>query len=144
MAVKSEDVFFLASGEEDEKPLIFRSLSAVPTGVREADLPNHVAIVWPYDSQSNGMPNSDTNIAQIAFEDALETLDVNTVGRLVLIVTGNNRKEWHWYVKDFDDWMVQMNQMLEMQPLYPIEIMHFYEPDWALHKNFVEGVRAPH
>jgi len=143
MVVKSEDVFFLARGEEDEKPLIFRGLSAVPTGVHEADLPDRVAIVWSYDSQ-NGMPDSNTNIAQITFEDTLESLDVNAVGRLVLVVTGNNRKEWHWYVRDFDDWMVQMNQRLETQPFYPIEIMHFYEPDWALYKNFIVGVRAPH
>jgi len=144
MTVESEDVFFLANGEEDERPLIFRSLFAVPAGIHETDLPNRVAIVWPYDSQSDGMPDGDINIAQITFEDALESLDSNAVGRLMLVVTGNNRKEWHWYVKDFDDWMVQMNQKLETHPLYPIEIMHFHEPDWALYKNFIAGVRAPH
>ncbi len=81
----------------------------MPTGVKEVDFANRVVVLWRYSSPTNGMPDAETNNAHIAFEDALEELDVNGAGRLVLVVTGNQRKEWYWYVKDFDGWMVQFN-----------------------------------
>ncbi|URK88130.1 DUF695 domain-containing protein [Rhizobium sp. RCAM05350] len=122
MTANAEDTYFTATGQEDGNALIFRSLKAVPAGVHEADLPNRVIILWRYESDLNGMPDADANSAQIALEDALIPLDANEIGRQMLVVTGNNRKEWHWYVKDFDSWIAQLNQRLATSPAYPIDI----------------------
>ncbi len=142
MTANAEGTYFTATGQEDGKALIFRSLKAVPAGVHEADLPNRVIILWPYEADLNGMPDADANSAQIAFEDALMPLDVNEIGRQVLVVTGNNRKEWHWYVKDFDSWMAQLNQRLATSPAYPIDISHTYEPQWSSYKDFLAEVNG--
>ncbi|MBB4587917.1 hypothetical protein GGE50_003821 [Rhizobium leguminosarum] len=142
ISANAEDTYFTATGEEDGKPLIFRSMTAVPVGVREADLPNHVIIRWHYETDLNGMPNTDSNSRQIALEDALMPLDVNAIGRQMLVVTGNNRKEWHWYVKDFDNWMDQLHQRLATSRAYPIEISHTYEPQWASYRAFLAQVNG--
>lgn len=104
----------------------FLSLKAVPAGVHEADLPHRVVILWRYETDLNGMPDADANSAQIALEDALLPLDMNEMGRQMLVVTGNNRKEWLWYVKDFDSWIAQLNKRLTTSPAYPIDISHSY------------------
>ncbi|UIY25257.1 DUF695 domain-containing protein [Rhizobium leguminosarum] len=142
MTANAEDTYFTATGHEDGKPLIFRSLKAVPAGVHEADLPNRVIILWRYQSDLNGMPGADANSAQTALEDALMPMDVNESGRQILVVTGNNRKEWHWYVKDFDTWIAQLNQRLATSPVYPIEISHTYEPLWTSYKDFLVEVNG--
>lgn len=143
MIALAQDRCFTATGQEDGKPLIFRGLGRVPAGVKEADLATRVAILWRYKSHANGMPDAETNDAQIAFEDALEPLDASDTSRLMLVVTGNGRKEWHWYVKDFDAWMVLLNQRLAQYAAYPIEITYSYEPAWSLYKDFMANLGDP-
>lgn len=139
MTAIAEDIYFTATGEEDGRPLIFRSLKAVPAGVTEADLPTRVSVTWRYVSDS-GMPDAEDNNAQIDFEDALEPLDENGTSRLMLVVTGNGRKEWHWYVRDLESWMDQFNRQLADQPCFPLDIANTYEPGWDLYKDFIENV----
>jgi hypothetical protein len=136
------DTYFIANGQEDGKPLIFRSVTAVPAGVREADFPNLVVIYWRYNPSPNGMPDPVANSGQIDLEDALMPLDTNAIGRQMLVVTGNGRKEWHWYVKNFDTWMKQLNQRLAAMPAFPIEISHDYEPNWSSYKAFIAQVKG--
>lgn len=137
----ADDIYFTATGQEDGMPLIFRSLKDVPEGVNQADFPNLISIIWRYNADTNnGMPNADENNAQVAFEDALEHLDVNKISRLMLVVTGNGRKEWHWYVRDAEGWTGKLNRALVGQSPYPIEITHTLEPDWSLYRNFVTNV----
>ncbi|WP_416409274.1 DUF695 domain-containing protein [Agrobacterium rosae] len=140
MNSNAKDIYFTATGQEDGNALIFRSLKAVPAGVHEAYLPHRVVILWRYETDLNGMPDADANSAQIALEDALLPLDMNEIGRQMLVVTGNNRKEWLWYVKDFDSWLAQLNKRLTTSPAYPIDISHSYEPQWSSYKDFIAGV----
>lgn len=136
---EKEDIWFTATGEEDGKPLIFRSRIKAKT--QESDYPNLVTIYWYYETDDeNGIPSVETNDAQIDFEDALETLDSEAFGFLMLVVTGNGRKEWHWYASDVETWMNKFNELLTDHPEYPIEIENSFEPDWSLYHNFILGV----
>lgn len=137
VATHAEDSYFIASGEENGNPVIFRSMTAMPAGVHEIDLPNHVVVRWRYETHANGMPTSGSYNRQMALEDALMPLDVNEIGRQVIVITGDNRKEWHWYVKDFDRWMVELDRRLEGSSAFPIDISHTYEPEWSSFKTFL-------
>ena len=139
----AEDLYFTATGEEEGKPLIFRSLQSVPEGSVESDYPYLISVYWPYTpANEGGMPDAETNEDQIVFEDALENLDKSGVSHLMLVVTGNGRKEWHWYVKDIEDWMQRLNDSLAGKPVFPIEIENSKQPDWSLYHNFVSGVNG--
>lgn len=143
VTANADDIYFTATGQEDGLPLVFRSLKSVPEGINQADFPNLISIIWQYNAdENNGMPNADENDAQIEFEDALQHLDLNKISRLMLVVTGNGRKEWHWYVRDAEGWMETLNQALVGQRPYPIEITHTLEPDWSLYRNFVANVNG--
>ncbi len=141
--VSAEDIYFTATGEEEGKPLIFRSLKSVPEGSVESDYPFLISVYWPYTPANEvGMPDIDTNEAQIVFEDVLENLDKSGISHLMLVVTGNGRKEWHWYARNIEDWMQRLNDSLAEKPVFPIEIEHSRQPDWSLYHNFVSGVNG--
>lgn len=91
----AKDLYFTATGEEGGKPLIFRSLQSVREGSSESDYPYLASVYWPYTPENDsGMPDAETNEAQIIFEDAMESLDKAGISHLMLAVTGNGRKEW--------------------------------------------------
>lgn len=141
--VIAENIYFTAEGEQGGKPVIYRSMENVPEGQKESDFPNLINIYWPFELEvNNGMPNSQTNENQIAFEDAIESLDQNGVSHLMLVVTGNGRKEWIWYVKDVDSWMNQLNEKLKGHEVYPIEVEIEQDPKWSTYHNFVSGVKG--
>ena len=137
-----ENMYFTAQGEQDGKPVIYRSMQNVPEGEKEADFPNLINIYWAFDGEkNNGMPDPETFDKQVAFEDALISLDTNGVSHLMLVITGNGRKEWIWYVKDTKAWMGQLNTLLKGHDVYPIEIEMDQDPEWATYHGFVSSVK---
>jgi hypothetical protein len=136
-----EDVWFSAEGEEDGRPLIFRGRQYIPSGAVEPEFPTRVSIYWPYEPENDsGMPDEETTDAQYVMEDALESLDSGDYSYLMLVVTGNGRKEWHWYVADVAAWGERLNELLAEHPVFPISIEKTHEPDWALFRDFISGV----
>ena len=139
----AENVYFTAQGEQDGKPVIYRSLKNVPKNQKESDYPNLINIYWAYNGDANnGMPDATTSDNQIAFEEAIVALDQNGISHLMLVVTGNGRKEWIWYVKDVESWMGQFNEKLTGHGVYPIEIEMDQDPEWATYHNFIAGVKG--
>jgi hypothetical protein len=138
-----EQLWFTATGTEDGLPLIFRGRQNIPVDVVEAAYPIRVRIFWPYEPDNDrGMPKSQTNDAQIEFEDALAPLDTADSGFQMLVVTGNGRKEWHWYVANLQSWMDALNEALNGSPEYPIEIENSFEPDWSLYHGFISNMKG--
>jgi len=137
----ASDIYFTATGEQHGQPLIFRALRTVPEGVSKAELPYRITISWRYEPVARGMPSAETNGDQIAFEDAVMALDVNSVGRQMLVVTGNGRKVWYWYVRDADAWQIQLAQKIAGNS-YPIKLERAYDGDWSLYEDFIANVRG--
>jgi hypothetical protein len=139
----AENTYFTAEGEQGGKPVIYRSMEKVPEGQKESDFPILINIYWSFELDiNNGMPDSQTNENQIAFEDAIESLDQNGISHLMLVVTGNGRKEWIWYVKDVESWMNQLNEKLKGHDVYPFEVEIDHDPEWSTYHNFVSGVKG--
>lgn len=139
----AENMYFTATGEQDGRPVIYRSMQFVPDGERESDYPSLINIYWPFDVKSNnGMPDRDSNNKQMEFEDALSSLDVSGTSHLMLVITGNGRKEWIWYVKDIELWMEKLNSLLAGTEVYPIEIETSHDPEWAAYHHFLAAVKG--
>lgn len=139
----AENMYFTATGEQEGKPVIYRSMQNVPYGEKESDFPILINIYWPFEKdENNGMPDRSTNEKQIAFEDAIASLDVNGMSHLMLVVTGNGRKEWIWYVKNSNEWVGKLNELLAGHEVYPIQIEIEKDPEWSTYHNFVSGVKG--
>lgn len=137
------NIYFTATGEQEGRPVIYRSMQNVPSGERQSDFPTVIYIYWPFEKEeNNGMPNQNTNEKQIAFEDAIAPLNVNGTSHLMLVVTGNGRKEWIWYVKDSNKWMDKLNELLRGYEVYPIQIEMEKDPKWSRYHNFISGVEG--
>lgn len=136
-----DETWFTATGEEDGNLLLFRGRLQLPPEVIESDYPYRMDIYWPYNPAINeGMPDKETNTAQVALEDALTILDTTDISLLMLVVTGNGRKAWHWYVSDTRVWMRDFNTLLRDHLEYPIMIENIFEPDWRLYHDFISGL----
>jgi len=54
MVANADETYFIATGQEDGKLLIFRSITAVPHGIEKARFPNRVNIIWHFDLNRTG------------------------------------------------------------------------------------------
>jgi hypothetical protein len=129
-----QDIWATATGQENQLPLVFRFRQHLPVSVkRTGDFPTLVNVYWRFDgSNSNGMPPSVENEHQISFEDAIASIDgADGFGYLMLVVTGNSRKEWIFYANDISAWLDRFNQLLAGHKAYPIEIRTDADPDWS-------------
>jgi len=139
----TENNYVTAMGSEEGKTLIFRCLEDLPEGAKETDYPNLLSIYWSYNSPNeNGMPDSATNETQIEFEDAVQEFDEVGFSHLALVVTGNGRKEWHWYAHNIEAWMERLNNRLADKPPFPIEIRLNEANDWSLYHGLKSSLAA--
>ncbi len=88
---------------------------------------------WKYDgSNNNGMPTNDVNAAMISLEGTLET--IKGKGQLyfdVYSATGNNLKEFVFYINDREKFMSNFNDALSGHPVYPIGINFYNDKEWS-------------
>jgi Family of unknown function (DUF695) len=134
----SQDTWATATGREDDLPLIFRFRQHIPVAVhRSADFSTLINIYWRYDgTANNGMPPSEDNEHQIEFEDAMAPIDEQDgLGYLMLVVTGNSRKEWIFYTNDVSVWLDRFNEILVGHAVYPVEIETSTDPNWSTWKG---------
>jgi len=124
------------------KPVVYKFINELPDK-KLRDMMTWLTVVsWKYDgSSTNGMPAKDLNASMIKLENGL----VSIVGRgdvyyEVYTATGNNLKEFVFYITDRDVFMSHFNKALNNHPAYPIEISFYEDKAWSdlvkLHTDF--------
>jgi Family of unknown function (DUF695) len=140
-ADSQEDLWATATGEEAGSVVIYRYRQNRPVGANCLAYPNALRVIWPYDaSVRNGMPPTDDNELQVGFEDAIEHLGEAPHGYLMLVFTGNGRKEWLFYVGNIEGWMLSLNESLAEHYPYPLEIENWSDAAWETWRNFADNV----
>ena len=86
------------------------------------------------------MPPVDDNELQVWFEDAIEHLGEAPHGYLMLVFTGNGRKEWLFYVGDLEGWIASLNESLSAHDSCPVEIENWADVEWATWQSFADNV----
>ncbi len=141
MNFEEEDRWLLAEGEENGNFLLFRARKEIPPGSLKMQYPLLISVYWPYDAAANeGMPDDELNDEHFDLELALQPLDTPEFSHLMLVITGAGQKEWHYYAKQEDPWMDQLNELLSEHPEYPLEIEVSEDPDWSLYATVIEGI----
>jgi hypothetical protein len=138
----AEDTWSIGEAKIQGNPVVYKFTNAAPPESIRHKLPRLTVISWKYDgSENNGMPPKKINEAMIKLEDALETIS----GRETLYLdvyseTGNNLKEFAFYIADREQFMANFNHALRDQPAYPIEINFYEDNEWSdlakLHQDF--------
>jgi hypothetical protein len=118
---------------EDGLPVLYKLLvGELPAAALTEKLTWLTIISWDYDgSGNNGMPPEAVNERMIALEDAISA-QLERDGFLLQTYsrTGNNLKEFYYYINDRDSFIEAFNAALAGHDHYPIEITFYEDPKW--------------
>lgn len=88
------------------------------------------------------MPALEERERMDAMEDALSpVLEKDGFATLALVSTGENLREWTFYVKSEDGFMRRLNQALAGKAPFPIQVHMAPDPQWSTYETFRGGVR---
>jgi hypothetical protein len=78
------------------------------------------------------MPPEAVNERMMVLEDAMQaSVERKGFCRNVYNRTGNNLKEFAYYIRDRDSFSDALNAALADHPRYPIEIKFYEDPEWT-------------
>ena len=131
-----EDQWSVATAEDDGMPLIFR-IRTIPPNLNRTGLPHLVAVSWPYQPTTGGMPAPADKEQMDLLEDLLmPELEGKNNALLTVVATGNGVREWQWYSASPDTTMQLVNSALTGHPPFPVEFSIQDDPEWAAYSQF--------
>ena len=107
-------------------------------------LPWFTVISWKYDgSAHNGFPPEPIKTRMFQLEHVLDSMfSSNPICKHAYTRTGNNLKEYNYYIADRVEFMKQFNTTLQHRVHYPIEIVFYEDSAWVeqqiIIKDFLE------
>jgi len=128
---EAEDTWTVGQIKINGRPVIYKFLSQLPD---EKEKLNWLTVVaWKYDgSSNNGMPPKEINNSMIKLEDALEKIDGDgQIYEMAYTATGNNLKEFVYYISNQEEFMENFNNALSGHPRYPLAINFYEDSNWS-------------
>jgi hypothetical protein len=120
--------------------IVFRFIKEFSPGFNRTSQPDRVIIVWKYQSD-NGMPTSAERQRMDAMEDSVQpVVEQDNFATLSLVSTGENLREWTYYVKSRSEFMARFNKALTGLPTLPIEVHAATDPNWTMYDTFRAGL----
>lgn len=118
---------------EGDLPIVVAFTSELPAESIRRLYITMVVVSWQYDGRdNNGMPLPGTNAKMILLEDALEDIaETSILAIRAYSRTGNNLKEFVYYTRSQDEFIMSMNKKLAVHERYPIEITFYEDPHWS-------------
>ena len=93
---------------------------------------DRVEVTWKYRGEANGMPDTPTSMLMEAVTDSLqEVFKKDPVAIMTGIYTGDDERNWIFYVKNMHIFGRRFNQALEQFELLPIELYAEKDPQWG-------------
>ncbi|MDO8652995.1 MAG: DUF695 domain-containing protein [Undibacterium sp.] len=129
----SEDTWSVGEAKIKGNPVVYKFINEFPDEVTRHRLPWLTVVSWKYDgSSNNGMPPKEINESMIKLEDGLETIEDKDNQHIdVYSATGNNLKEFVFYISDREQFMSNFNKALKGHPAYPIEVNFYEDKEWS-------------
>jgi len=121
------------AGEKD-KVLLLKVRNEIPPDVQTAKYSKAIEMHWKYAPDAKGMP-AEKVVSQIAkLEAALDPIQGDRIGYLMMVVTGTGERTWLWYVADPKAFGAALNRLIPGHP-YPITLnAAAVEPDWKTYR----------
>jgi len=139
VSVDSKDEWLEVKRKVNENVVLFRYRADINPEICFSDYPTLVSVTWEfaeYDDPFKFQGSIEEHHSDL--EQSLEHLIEEGSGVLILVRTGEGVKEWLWYVKNFEDWMIKLNQSFSDKPAFPIKINPYDDPEWGTFKQLNE------
>lgn len=127
--------------QSKDKRFLLKVRNEVPAYALPEKYPNAIEMHWKYTPDPLGMPEEKV-VSQIAkFEAAVDPIQGDHVGYLMMIVTGNGERRWLWYVADPKAFAAALNRLIPGRP-FPITLnAAANEPDWKTYRAMREKIQ---
>ena len=114
--------------------LLLKVRNEIPPDVQTAKYSHAIEMHWKYAPDAKGMP-AEKVVTQIAkLEAALDPIQGDHIGYLMMIVTGTGERTWLWYVADPKAFSAALNRLIPGHP-FPITLnAASVEPDWKTYR----------
>jgi len=139
---KGPNVSWLVTfSKQADNLLLLKVRNEVPPDAQPAKFPTAIEMHWKYAPDAKGMP-ADKVVTQIAkFEAAVDPIQGDHLGYLMMIVTGKGERTWLWYVADPKAFAAELNRLIPGHP-YPITLSAgSKEPDWNTYRAMRQKIR---
>jgi hypothetical protein len=131
----------ISTDVQNGRRIIFRYAKAFSPTFDRASQPIRIIIVWKYQSEM-GQPIAEEHQRMNLLENALDSvLNQDHFATLALVSTGEDLREWTYYAKSENEFMVRLNYALAGMSAFPIEIHTACDPTWNMYEQFKAGVR---
>ena len=120
------------------KPLLFRIRQRAPAFANQDDFTRLLTVSWAYESDDSGMPPEEVSERMQTLEDLLiAPIEIEQQGFLAVVATGNNVRDWLWYIRDRQTIANIVNVALGNEEPFPIELNVEEDPMWETYRNFL-------
>ena len=132
--------WFVAASNKNGKFVVVKVRREIPADAKPAQYPNVIEMHWKYAPDIQGMP-AEMVISQMAKLDAaIDPIQGDHVGYLMVTITGNGERTWIWYVNDPKAFGAELNRLIPGHP-FPITLnADASEPDWKTYREAREKV----
>jgi Family of unknown function (DUF695) len=139
-AAVTRDLWAMAEGENNDKPLMIRFRSELRTVEDVSGYPELLLVNWNYDPDASGLPTDGAVEAIDDFEDLLlSALEHDCQSVLVCVITNDGSRQWVCYTSGVDEAANRINAMPQKKKPYPIELLTDDDAEWAYFKDNILG-----
>lgn len=133
----------VAMTKQQDKMLLMKVRLEIPNGAEPEKYLNAIEMHWKYEPDDKGMP-AERVVAQFErLEAAIDPIQGDRAGYLMMIATGGGERIWLWYVADPKDFAAELNRLLPGHP-FPITLkVSTQEPDWKTYRAMRAKVTRP-
>jgi hypothetical protein len=122
------------------RAIVFRYITEFSPIFDRSSQPDRIILVWKYQSE-RGMPILAERERMDIMEDILSPiLESDGFATLPLVSTGENLREWTYYVKSKEEFVSRLNKALSGKPAFPIEVHSASDPSWSMYEKFRAGM----
>ncbi len=133
----TDDLWSVAQGVKNGRPLLIRYRSERPHGVEATSYPLLLSATWSYCGNELGLPAPEESELMAIFEDALASaLEASQSAYLMVVLTGNGERDWLWYSRGEADSMSRVNNTLKGHRRYPVEFSIQRDRAWRAYSQF--------
>jgi hypothetical protein len=134
------DEWILAESVDPDSPMILRFRPNLESSLGDPRYPRRLVVTWQYESaDEGGMPTEEQSDEMQNFEDTIvAALDPERFAILTFVVTGEEKREWHYYVDNVDEVAAIINEALADSPELPISLEVEEDPDWEEFREVLE------
>jgi hypothetical protein len=132
--------WFVAASNKNGKFVVVKVRKEIPADAKPAQYPNLIEMHWKYAPDTQGMPAEVVILQMAKLDAAIDPIQGDHVGYLMMTITGNGERTWIWYVNDPKAFGAELNRLIPGHP-FPITLnADASEPDWKTYRDAREKV----